>query len=84
MVNNNSKTKQTIQKPGTNQGRSLEGPCQEGRRIFFIFFAKLYILQTQQRLAPLISKFSAAAFNVLRQTLIWIKVDQKERACLAD
>jgi hypothetical protein len=67
-----------------NQGRSLEGPCQEGRRIFFIFFAKLYILQTQQRLAPLISKFSAAAFNVLRQTLIWIKVDQKERACLAD
>jgi hypothetical protein len=41
-------------------------------------------LQTQQRLAPLISQFSAAAINVLRQTLIWIKVDQKERACLID
>jgi hypothetical protein len=41
-------------------------------------------LQTQQRFAPLISLFSAAAFNVLRQTLIWIKADQKERACLAD
>jgi hypothetical protein len=41
-------------------------------------------LQTQQRLAPSISQFSAAAINVLRQTLIWIKVDQEERACLVD
>jgi hypothetical protein len=56
-------------------GRSLEGPCQEGRAIYFIFFARLYTLQTQQRLAPLISQFSAAAFNVLRQTLI-VTMDQ--------
>jgi hypothetical protein len=41
-------------------------------------------LQTQQRLAPSISTLSAAAINVLRQTLIWIKVDQQERVCLVD
>jgi hypothetical protein len=35
-------------------------------------------LQTQQRFAPLISLFSAAAFNVLRQSLIGIKADQEE------
>jgi hypothetical protein len=24
-----------------NRGRSLEGPCQEGKAIFFIFFCKI-------------------------------------------
>jgi hypothetical protein len=67
------------------RGRSLEGSWQEGRQFFYFFFAKLYTLQTQQRLAPSISQFSAAAINVLRQTLI-TTTDQgrsEHKFCLA-
>jgi hypothetical protein len=58
---------------------SLDGSCQEDIVIFFIFFQLGYTwCKTQQRNTSWISRYSVAAFNVLRQMLNRIKVDQDE------